>query len=328
MPNHGTQIKSTKKMTKKSLISAIAVLAISMLSHTAKAQTQPDATYMYAQRDTCNLYLDIYEPVDSMAITANGTEKPSIIFMFGGGFIYGSRDNKSYNKWFTDMKNEGYRIISIDYRLGLKGSKKVGVAQVNSLDKAIHMAVEDLFSATNFIIENSEKLGIDPDNIVISGSSAGAISVMQAEYEICNRTKWAKVLPEDFNYAGVMSFSGAILSREGKVNYDNRPCPTLMLHGTADELIPYEQIAVFNLGFFGGGKLVERFKKFGYNFNMYHFIDYGHEIAGSMETTTDLQKAFLEKNVMQKKERIIESWITDPDVFKGKGPQSRKELYK
>ena len=117
MPNHGTQIKSTKKMTKKSLISAIAVLAISMLSHTAKAQTQPDATYMYAQRDTCNLYLDIYEPVDSMAITANGTEKPSIIFMFGGGFIYGSRDNESYNKWFTDMKNEGYRIISIDYRL-------------------------------------------------------------------------------------------------------------------------------------------------------------------------------------------------------------------
>ena len=61
---------------------------------------------------------------------------------------------------------------------------------------------------------------------------------------------------------------------------------------------------------------------------MYIFIDYGHEIAGSMETTMDLQKKFLKSNVMQKKERIIEAWLTDPDVYKGYGPQSRKELYK
>ena len=100
-----------------------------------------------------------------------------------------------------------------------------------------------------------------------------------------------------------------------------------MLHGTADELVPYKQIAVFNLGFFGGGKLVERFEKFGYNYNMYHFIDYGHEIAGSMSTTVDLQIKFLENNVMQKKNRVVETWIEDPNVYKGSGPQSRKELY-
>lgn len=311
-------------MMKKFFLCTLAALALCVLSQSdAHAQTKPDATYKYAQRDTCDLYLDIYEPTK-----CEGSEKPSIIFMFGGGFIRGNRDSESYNKWFTQMKNDGYRIISIDYRLGLKGSKKVGIAQVNALDNAIHIAVEDLFSATNFLIENSEKLGINPDNIVISGSSAGAISVMQAEYEICNKTKWAAVLPAGFNYVGVMSFSGAILSREGKVDYKERPCPTLMLHGTADELVPYKQIKVFNLGFFGGGKLVERFKKFDFNYNMYHFIDYGHEIAGSMETTTDLQQTFLERNVMQKKERIIEAWISDPDVYKGTGPQSRKELYK
>ena len=60
---------------------------------------------------------------------------------------------------------------------------------------------------------------------------------------------------------------------------------------------------------------------------MFHFIDYGHEIAGSMETTVDLQTDFLEKNVMQGKKRIIEAWVDDPDVCKGSGPQSRKELY-
>ena len=212
-------------------------------------------------------------------------------------------------------------------RLGLKGSTKVGVAQVNILDKAIHMAVEDLFSATNFIIDNAESLGVDPKNIVISGSSAGAISVMQAEYELANNTSWASVLPQDFNYAGVMSFAGAILSRKGKVKYAKDPCPTLMLHGTADKVVPYMQIAILNLGFFGGGKLVERFKKFDYNYNMYHYMDYGHEIAGSMQTTFDLQLDFLEKNVIQGKKRIIEAWITDPDVWKGSKYKSRKDIY-
>lgn len=296
----------------------------------ASAQTSlltPDGTYMYERRDTCDLYLDVYDPADGSETTYMGIEKPTVIFLFGGGFIQGTRDNESYNSWFRMLTENGYRVISIDYRLGLKGSTKVGIAQANVLDKAIHMAVEDLFSATNFILDNSDQFGVSADNIVISGSSAGAISVMQAEYEIANRTPWASVLPEGFNYAGVMSFSGAILSREGLVDYKTDPCPTLMLHGTADRLVPYKQIKVLKLGFFGGGKLVKRFQKFGYNYNMYHFTDYGHEIAGSMSTTLDLQLKFLECNVMQKKMRIVEAWISDPDVWKGSGPQSRKELY-
>ena len=294
---------------------------------TASAQVTPDATYMFAQRDTCDLYMDVYDPADGSETSINGIDKPTVIFMFGGGFIRGTRDDEDYNKWFETMTENGYRIISIDYRLGLKGSDKVGVAQVNVLDKAIHMAVEDLFSATNFILDNADQFGVRADNLVISGSSAGAITAMQAEYEIANSTKWASVLPKGFNYAGVMSFSGAILSREGKVDYKKAPCATLMLHGTSDGLVPYNQIKVLKLGFFGGGKLVERFKKFGRNYNMYHFMGYGHEIAGSMYTTFDLQDKFLKVNVMQKKMRIVEAWIDDPNVYKGAGPQSRKELY-
>lgn len=301
--------------------------AAAQMTHAKESPITPDGTYLYAERDTCDLYLDVYNPAKGSQSSIDGRKKPTIVFMFGGGFIGGTRDDASYNDWFRMLTQNGYRVVSIDYRLGLKGSNKVGVAQVNVLDKAIHMAVEDLFSATAFMIDNAETLGIDPANIVISGSSAGAISVMQAEYEICNSTSWAGVLPEGFNYAGVMSFSGAILSRKGKVKYAKEPCPTLMLHGTADKLVPYKQIAFFNLGFFGGGKLVERFKKFGLNYNMYHFIGYGHEIAGSMDTTTDLQFKFIECNVMGGQDRVVETWIEDPNVYKGSGPQSRKELY-
>lgn len=311
---------------KRIFISALAIICFG-ISVAAQDFLSPTSTYLYAQRDTCDLFLDIYQPAKGSMTHINGKEKPTVVFMFGGGFITGQRDNESYNKWFRQLTDNGYGVISIDYRLGLKGSNKVGIAQTNLLDKAIHMAVEDLFSATNFIIDNASELGVNPNNLVVSGSSAGAISVIQAEYEIANQTSWAKVLPEGFNYAGVMSFAGAIFSREGKVDFKTEPCPVMMLHGTADAIVPYTQIAVLNLGFFGGGKLVERFKKYDFNYNMYHFVDYGHEIASSMDTTLDLQLKFLENNVLQGKKRIVESWISDPDIYKGSSLKSRKDIY-
>ena len=313
---------------KKTLLLALTLFgALLMTAEKTAAQTiEPDGTYMFVQRDTCELFMDVYNPKRGSQTSFQGKQKPAIIFMFGGGFIGGTRDNKDYHNWFSQMTANGYRVISIDYRLGLKGCKKVGVAQVNTLDKAIHIAVEDLFSATNFIIENADQLGVDPSNIVISGSSAGAITVLQAEYERANRTSWAKVLPEDFKYAGVMSFAGAILSREGKVDYATEPCPTLFLHGTADKVVPYKQIKLFKLGFFGGGKLIERFKKFGYNYNMFHFMNNGHEVAGAMDRTVDLQNAFIENNIILGQNRLIEAKISDPDIVPA-GIKSLKELY-
>ena len=315
---------------KRYLLLIAGLLTFSTIISAQEEETKlinPDGTYMFEKRDDGELFLDVYSPAEGSETSIDGKAKPTILFMFGGGFIQGQRADASYHKWFKMLTDNGFRVISIDYRLGLKGSNKVGVAQVNVLDKAIHWAVEDLFSATNYIIKNADQLDVDPSNLVISGSSAGAISVMQAEYELCNKTKWAAVLPEGFKYAGVMSFSGAILSREGELDYARMPAPTLMLHGTADELVNYKQIKFFNLGFFGGGKLVKRFEKLGFDYNMYHFVGYGHEIAGSMETTFDLQMKFIESNVMKGQRRIIEAWVDDPGVYKGFGVQSRKDLY-
>lgn len=315
-------------MKKTTLLVTTAFLT---LTSSAAAQEDklisPDGTYLFDRKDGEELFLDVYNPAEGSEITVEGKTKPTIMFMFGGGFIRGTRDDADYHKWFKMLSDNGFRVISIDYRLGLKGSNKVGIAQVNMLDKAIHMAVEDLFCATRFVVDNADQLGVEPSNIVIAGSSAGAISVMQAEYELCNQTKWTAGLPEGFRYAGVMSFSGAILSREGELDYARMPAPTLMFHGTADELVNYNQIKFFNLGFFGGGKLVRRFEKKGFNYNMYHFVDYGHEIAESMDATFDLQMRFIETNVMKGQRRIIEAWVDDPGVYKGVGVQSRKDLY-
>ena len=36
---------------------------------------------------------------------------------------------------------------------------------------------------------------------------------------------------------------------------------------------------------------------------------------------------FIETNGMQGNKRIVEAWISDPDVWKGYGPQSLKDIY-
>ena len=59
----------------------------------------------------------------------------------------------------------------------MKGVRGVTASEFTVLlDKAIHLAVEDLFSATSYLIEHQEELGIAPSNIVVAGSSAGAIT--------------------------------------------------------------------------------------------------------------------------------------------------------
>lgn len=315
-------------MKKIAIIAISILLGINSLSvHAQQSDIVPDGTYLYAMKDSCELFMDIYNPVKGSETAIGGKQKPLIVFVFGGGFIGGRRDDPDYLPWFRMMSEDGYKIISIDYRLGLKGSKNVGLAQVNALDEAIHLAVEDLYSAIGYILDNADVLQVDKDNIVICGSSAGAITVLQADYELVNRMSCASVLPEDFRFAGVMSFSGGILSRTGTLKYQSNPAPTLLVHGTADKLVNYKQIRFFNLGFFGSDKIAARWKRLGIPYNIVRFTDHGHEVAGFLDITTALQKDFIEKNVLGKGNVTTDQTISDPSLKKGGGSQTRKELY-
>ena len=317
---------------KKFTTAIIIFLAFTLMQLNAKTphiSIRPDSTCLFAHRDTCDLYLDIYNPAPESETTFEGKEKPTVIFVFGGGFVNGRRNSPSIFPWFRKMTANGYRIISIDYRLGLKNHKgTVGIGSVKAVDKAIHMAVEDLFSATEYIIGHSEGLGVDPDNIVICGSSAGAITVLQADYELANRTKYAEVLPDGFRYAGVISFSGAILSHNGKLRYAHSPAPTMMLHGTADKVVNYGQIRIFRLGFFGTDKITERFAKFGYAFHTLRFVNHGHDIASMEYETFPYQKDFLENNVIMKNRKVVDYKIDDPSIPQKSTSKNRKELYR
>ncbi len=267
---------------------------------------QADYTEEFAVKDTNHLLLDVYMPT----IAPPDTGFPCFVYVFGGGFIGGRRDEPMMVKAFEKLSERGYVVVAIDYRLGLKGVTKMGMSMVNTLEYAIRLAVEDLYSATSYLCQNASRFHINTGEIMISGGSAGAITVLQADYWLHNRQETAKVLPDGFRYAGVISYAGAILSRNGKVKYaDGNPAPTLFYHGTEDQLVNYNQIAFANIGFFGSNKIVSQFEKFGYPYRFRRMKNFGHEVAAILPYTLDEIDDFYRDWVKGKhKYQVDETW--------------------
>ena len=245
--------------------SFIMLLSMLVLAEAAGAADTADAapekrTYLYAVKDADSLYLDHY-----VSPVAEG-RRPCMIFVFGGGFVGGTRDNAEYLPYFDFLTRKGYDVVSIDYRLGLKPlrgvDRKISTREMVGLfNNAVSIAVEDLFSATLFVLDNAEEWMIDTDMIVTCGSSAGASTVLQAENAVCNRTVASAVLPKGFNYAGVISFAGAIFSVDGAPKWENAPAPVMFFHGNADNQVPFEKASLLGVGFYGSKFIFDQFEK-------------------------------------------------------------------
>ena len=275
----------------------------------------PYKTLKFAQKDTSALYMDVYKPAEGSVTEIDDRKKPTILYIFGGGFMEGNRRDGTAMEWFRDLTGAGYSVVAIDYRLGLKGVRGVTASEFTVLlDRAIHIAVEDLFSATSYLIAHKDELGIDHSNIVVAGSSAGAITSLQAEYEICNRTACASVLPADFNYAGVMSFAGAVLIKGDVLEYSHKPCPTLLMHGTKDDIVPYEVTSYAGYSFCGSSFIAKALSDNSHDYRIYRYLGNNHTVAGFMHFTLDLEKDFLERNVMRSARLNIDALIEDPSL--------------
>lgn len=233
---------------------------------------QQVSTYKFADRDTCSLWMDIYQPTDSIR------KDICILYVFGGGFVGGSRTANHNVLFFKEMANRGYTVAAIDYRLGLKGVK-LGVFNWRPGFQAPVIASEDLISATEYLIQNKQKLRINTQRIVLMGSSAGAITVLQTDRELANQTTMVQNLPSDFRYAAVVSFAGAILSTKGRPKYRNEPAPTLFYHGTKDRIVFYNKIAIFGKGMYGSKSLVKVFRKNSFPFMIVRYEGLKHKVA-------------------------------------------------
>lgn len=259
-------------------------------------------TFTFATRDSTALQLDVYR------YSGTPANSPCVMFVFGGGFVRGSRDANIYNRYFNTLVKNNYVVISISYRLGMQGAKRITPFRVKPLRTAIAMAVEDLYDATNWTLKNSHTLGIDPAKIILSGSSAGAITILQADYEKCNGHDIAKVLPENFRYAGVIAFAGAVLSFNGALKYRNlSPAPTMLFHGTKDNLVIYNKIRFLHKGFYGSSHIAKVFRKKKYPYYIYREVGMGHESSYTpMNNKQQEILWFIEQYILNKKPYLMD----------------------
>ena len=183
------------------------LLAIFLAGMTVFAQDMK--TYQFAERDTLNLYLDFYTPEHVHDSTI------CIVYVFGGGFIGGHRDGDWEKAYFKQLVGEGFQVAAIDYRLGLKGVKGLGVTNSKPLEDAINMATEDAISAIAYLLEHAQELKVNKDWIMMVGSSAGAITSLHVDYAMCNGLLNANILPDSFRLAGVVSYAGATYLSKG-----------------------------------------------------------------------------------------------------------------
>ena len=147
-----------------------------------------------------NSYLDITYPNKD-----KDPSNPTLIYFHGGGYFGGSKNvgdplaGSDATALLDDICSEGFNLVNIDYVL---------VPEYHFPDPLIQAN-----EAFRFLIENSEKYSLDMDNVVIMGSSAGAIITSQLGSIITNP-----------DYAEALGISPALKPREVKaVVIDDAP---------------------------------------------------------------------------------------------------------
>lgn len=162
-----------------------------------------------------NSYLDITYPNKD-----KDPSNPTLIYFHGGGYFGGSKNvgdplaGSDATALLDDICSEGFNLVNIDYVL---------VPEYHFPDPLIQAN-----EAFRFLIENSEKYSLDMDNVVIMGSSAGAIIASQLGSIITNP-----------DYAAALGISPALKPREVKavviddapLVYDEFTLETKLLNG-------------------------------------------------------------------------------------------------
>lgn len=97
-------------------------------------------------------YLDVYFP------EGTDTQLPTVVWTHGGAWISGHRDDQA--PYFQLLAAEGYTVVSIGYSLAPEKTYPTAVRQIND--------------AHAYLLDNAERLHIDPERFVLGGSSAGA----------------------------------------------------------------------------------------------------------------------------------------------------------
>ena len=197
-----------------------------------------------------SLQLDIYRPKNIVK------PAPLLVFIHGGSWSHGKRSD--YLVYLAAFAKKGYMTATVSYRLVKDGYYPA--------------CAEDITDAVQWLFRNGENYGYDPDRIALIGGSAGAHLALLAAYgwknpklnpdttAVPQRKHRIKAVvdiygPVDFttdyarNQPLIIRFLNhpynempGLYKEASPIQYaDKQSPPTMILHGTSDDLVPVSQ---------------------------------------------------------------------------------------
>lgn len=234
---------------------------------------------------------------------------PALICVHGGSWSGGHKEDLAYyGYWFAER---GYVTVSIEYR--------------RSREAPFPAALEDTKCAIRWLRANAAEYGVDPDRIAILGGSAGGhLALMAAYTDAAAGFEGTGGHPDvSSSVAAVIDFYGPTdltheLTRDHpavtkflNANYADSPGifaaasplhaldaddpPTLVIHGTVDEIVSVEH----------SDWLVERLKDLGipYGYDRIHGWPHGLDAVAAVNAhSSALALHFLEEHMGPRQE--------------------------
>lgn len=202
----------------------------------------------------------------------------AIVVIHGGGWISG--DKADMNEYLPTIKQQlpDYAIFNLNYRLGAFPATNPFPTQEN-----------DIKAAVEFILGKAGDYKFNTDKLVLLGASAGAhLALLQGYKQASPKVKAIVSLfgPTDMaalhdfypanslSQIAIRSLMGGTPAMNAPLYQSSSPihfvtaqsAPTLLLHGTADPIVPFEQSTT----------LKSKLESVGVNVKMVSYANAGH----------------------------------------------------
>ncbi len=116
------------------------------------------------------LYLNVWTPA------CDGARRPVMVWIHGGAFILGSGSTRMYAGDRLAHRGDVV-VVTINYRLGALGFLSWDAISATHEHPPANVGLRDQIAALEWVRDNIEGFGGDPENVTVFGESAGAMSI-------------------------------------------------------------------------------------------------------------------------------------------------------